>query len=66
MINEKKEIISSVDTLPNDTIYTLYLHSKAQKSKDDIKNGKTMSIEESKEKMKTKYANFDILFNSIK
>lgn len=66
MINEKKEIISSVDTLPNNTIYTLYLRSKAQKSKNDIKNGKVMTIEESKERMKTKYANFDILFNSIK
>ena len=29
-------------------------------SKDDIKNGRVMSIEESKEKMRKKYANFHV------
>ena len=56
MINEKQEILATVNTLPDNTtwddaVYTLYLHSKLQKSKDDIKNGRVMSIEESKEKM---------------
>ena len=41
-------------------IYTLYLHSKLQKSQDDIKNGRVMTIEESKERMRKKYASFDV------
>jgi hypothetical protein len=62
MVNEKN---STVNTLSNnitqtDTIYSLYLHSKLQKSKKDIKNGNVITIEESKEKMRKKYANFNI------
>lgn len=65
MINEKKKIIRAVNTLPNDTtwdntIYTLYLNSKLQKSQDDIKNGRVLTIEESKERMKAKYESFDV------
>ena len=65
MINKKQEIIATINTLPDDTtwddaIYALYLHSKLQKSQDDIKNGRVMSIEESKEKMRKKYANFHV------
>ena len=42
MINKKQEIIATINTLPDDTtwddaIYALYLHSKLQKSQDDIK-----------------------------
>ena len=53
MINEKQEILATVNTLPDNTtwddaVYTLYLHSKLQKSKDDIKNVRVLSIEESK------------------
>lgn len=69
MINEKQEILATVNTLPDNTtwddaVYTLYLHSKLQKSKDDIKNGRVMSIEESKEKMRKKYANFHVKWGS--
>jgi len=65
MINEKQKIIATVNTLPDDitwddAIYTLYLHSKLQKSKDNIKNGKVMTVEESKERMRKKYASFDV------
>ena len=65
MINEKQEILATVNALPEDTtlddaIYTLYLHSKLQKSQDDIKNGNVLTIEESKERMRKKFANFDI------
>ena len=61
MINEKQKIIATVNTLPEDTtwddaIYTLYLHSKLQKSQ----NGRVMTIEESKERMRKKYASFDV------
>ena len=63
MINNKQEIIATVNTLPDDTtcddaIYTLYLHSKLQKSQDDIKNGKVMTVEESKERMRKKYKSY--------
>ena len=65
MINEKQEILATVNTLPEDTtwddaIYTLYLHSKLKKSQDNIKNGNIMTIEESKERMRKNFANFDI------
>lgn len=65
MINEKNEILATVNTLPNNTtcddaIYTLYLRSKLKKSQDDIKSGKVMTIEDSQERMKKKYENFDV------
>lgn len=65
MINEKQEILATVNTLPEDTTwddatYTLYLHSKLQKSQEDIKNGRVMTVKESKERMKEKYASFDV------
>lgn len=65
MINEKQEILATVNTLPEDTTwddatYTLYLHSKLQKSQEDIKNGRVMTIEESIERMKEKYEGFNI------
>lgn len=65
MINEKKKIFATVDTLTDsttwdDAIYTLYLHSKLQRSQADIENGRTMTIEESKERMRNKYVNFDV------
>ena len=65
MINEKQEILATVNTLPDNTtwddaVYTLYLHSKLQKSKDDIKNGRVMSIEESKKRMRKKYAKVNL------
>ena len=65
MINKKQEILATINTLPDDTtwddaIYTLYLHSKLQKSQDDIKNGRVLTINESQERMRIKYANFDV------
>lgn len=56
MVNEKKEEYTIVD----DKNYTLYLHSKLQKSKEDIKKGNVITIEESKERMRKKYVSFDI------
>ena len=65
MTSKKQEILATVNTLPDDTtwddaIYTLYLHSKLQKSQEDIKNGRVMTVEESKERMRKKYASFDV------
>ena len=66
MINEKQEILATINTLPEDVtwdeaIYALYLHSKLCKSESDIKNGRVMTIEESKERMRKKYENFNIV-----
>lgn len=41
----------------NDVIYTSYLQSKAKKSQNDIDNDRVMSVEESKERIRKKYAN---------
>ena len=65
MINEKKQILATVNTLPDNTTwddatYTLYIHSKLKKSQEDIKNGRVMTVEESKERMRKKYASFDV------
>lgn len=55
MINEKQEILATVNTLPDNTtwddaVYTLYLHSKLQKSKDDIKNGRVCLLKNLKKR----------------
>ena len=59
--NEKNETATIVNALSDeDTRYALYLNSKLQRSQNDIKNGRVMTIEESKERMRKKYADFDI------
>ena len=65
MISEKQQIIATLDKLPDNTtleeaMYTLYFNYKLAKSKEDIKNGRVMTIEESKERMKKEYADFDV------
>ena len=54
MISEKKQIIATLNKLPDNTtwedaMYTLYFHYKLAKSKENIKNGRVMTIEELKE-----------------
>ncbi len=44
MMNSKEQ----TNTLTNDELYNLYLNSKLQKSIDDIKNGRVMTLEELK------------------
>ena len=53
MINEKQQILATLNTLPDnitwdDAIYTLYLHSKLAKSKDNIKKGNVLTLQELK------------------
>ncbi len=60
MTTVKEQILNAVNTLPDDVtwedaLYSLYLNAKLKKSEDDIKNGKVITIEESKERMKQKY-----------
>ena len=55
MINSKEKI----NTLTNDELYNLYLNSKLQKSIDDIKHGRVMTLEELKkyiDELEEKYA----------
>lgn len=43
-----------------DFLYDMVLFIGLQKSEEDIKNGKIMTIKESKERMKAKYEYLDI------
>ncbi|MBR1540147.1 MAG: hypothetical protein IJ629_03105 [Clostridia bacterium] len=54
MITEKQRILETVNELPDnitwdDAIYTLYLRSKLEESKKNIKEGNTITLEELKE-----------------
>ena len=68
MINEKKEILATINTLPDnvtwdDAIYALYLHSKLAKSKENIKNGNVITLQEFKnyiDELEAKYASDNI------
>ena len=53
MINQKQKILEIVNNLPedvtwDDAMYALYIRSKLEKSKESIKNGNTITIEELK------------------
>lgn len=43
-----------------DFIYNLVFFISLKESEDDIKNGRVMTIEESKERLMKKYGNLDI------
>lgn len=65
MVSEKKQILATVKTLPDnatwdDAIYTLYLHSKIKKSEEDIKNGRVITLEELDKEMEAKYESYFI------
>ncbi len=65
MINEKQEILEVVNSLPDDitwddAIYTLYLHLKLKKSKDDIENGRVITLEELDKERKELYESYSI------
>lgn len=62
MINEKRQIINTLPQIEerDDTLYTLYLKAKIKRSEDDLKNGRVMTVEESKERMRKKYEGFNV------
>ena len=65
MIQVKNEVAENLKTIPNtqsldEIFYTLYLKIKLARSEDDIKNGRVMSIEESRERMKKKYETYNL------
>ena len=64
MISERKENLEMLKDLPYETTltdekYLEYMHSKLKRSKDDIKKGRVISLEESKERIRKKYADFN-------
>ena len=65
MENEKKQVReivnnTSEDTKLDDALYLLYFNEKIKRSKNDIKNGKVMTVEQSKERMHEKYEGFNV------
>ena len=58
-----KKTLNQVDLQENtlyDFIYNLVFFISLKESEDDIKNGRIMTIEESKERLMKKYGNLDI------
>lgn len=58
-----KKTLNQVSTKENtlyDFIYNLVFFISLEESEEDIKNGRVMTIEESKERMRKKYANFNV------
>ena len=58
-----KKTLNQVNTQDNtlyDFIYDLIFFMSLKESEEDIKNGRVMTIEESKERLMKKYGNLDI------
>ena len=58
-----KKTLSQVNTQENtlyDFIYNLLFFISLKESEDDIKNGRVMTIEESKERLMQEYGNLNI------
>lgn len=58
-----KKTLSQVNTQENtlyDFIYNLVFYISLKESEDDIKNGRVMTIEESKARLMQKYGNLNI------
>lgn len=58
-----KNTVNQVNTQENtlyDYIYNLLFFISLEESEDDIKNGRVMTIEESKERLMQKYGNLTI------
>ncbi len=62
-----KKTLSQVNTQENtlyDFIYNLVFFISLKESEDDIKNGRVMTIEESKARLMQKYGNLNIEYSS--
>ena len=55
MMNESKEELKKSKTLTEDELYNMYFMEKLQQSIDDIENGRVMTIEEAKRRMRERY-----------
>mgnify|MGYP006988890539 CR=1 FL=1 len=47
-----------------DALYNLYFFIQLYKSNDDLKNGRYMTLEESKERMRKKYESYNARYGS--
>ena len=54
-LKKEKNIKDSVA----DVLYNLVINIKLERSMDDIKNGRVMTLEESRERMRKKYASYN-------
>lgn len=58
-----KKTLNQINTKENtlyDLIYDLIFFISLEESEEDIKNGRVMTVEESKERLRKKYANFNV------
>ena len=63
MIDIMKKTLNQVNTQENtlyDFIYNLVFFISLKESEDDIKNGRVMTIEESKERLMQEYGNLNL------
>ena len=65
MTNAKEQVMEVVNNMPDnatieDIIYNIYFQVKLAKSEEDIKNGRVMSLEESKVRLEELYENYNI------
>jgi len=64
MTNAKEQVIKVLNNLPDNStieeiLYNIYFQIKLAKSEDDIKNGRVMSLEESKKRLKELYEDYN-------
>ena len=65
MNNAKEQVIEVVNNMPDNAtveeiIYNIFFQVKLAKSEEDIKNGRVMTIEESKKRLEELYENYNI------
>lgn len=70
MNQEKQRLKTKEEYFPelnmNDEEYLEYFNQKLKKSQDDIKNGRTITLEEFDRKMEELYASYSIKWNRRK
>lgn len=59
-MNSALSKVNVEDNTLYDLIYNLVFFAKIDESEDDIRNGRVMTIEESKERLRREYANINV------
>ena len=65
MLNAKNEILKLANNLPDNTnwidaVYDIHFKSSLIQSEDDFKNGRFMTLEESRERMRKEYEDYNV------
>ena len=65
MINAKKHILKTLDTIPdgknlNDVLYELYVKGSIAQGEDDIKNGRVISHKDLRKEMEVLYEDYNL------